>query len=260
MEQKVYYDSMDGLKLCGVFTIPERKPVGFVLMAHGITTNKDESGIYTRIANRLCREGYEVLRFDFRAHGESEGKQREMTVSGEIMDLEASVEQLLNRGAQKVGIVVSSFGGGPCVMYTHKNNDKVGCVVLLQPVLDYTKTFLEPELPWAKQSFNEKSYENLSKKGYLLLDGIFEIGAPLIEEFKKIRPYEHMKFIICPVLTIHGDKDTKVPYEVALKYHKCNEESEFMTIKGADHGFGEENEGKVTDAIVNWLNEHLKRA
>ncbi len=77
----------------------------------------------------------------------------------------------------------------------------------------------------------------MDKKGYLMLNGVFELGAKFIEEFKVIKPYEYLQEVKCPVLTIHGDKDTMVPYEISKKFGIPNEKSKFITLNGADHGF-----------------------
>lgn len=270
MEEKIYYRSLDDLNLCGILARPNIDIKGYVLLAHGITVDKDEGGFYTDIAEELCKRGYVSLRFDFRAHGESEGKQREMTVIGELVDLNASVKKLFEYGAKQVGIVVASFGAGPVTLYTTANNNKVGCIVLLNPVIDYGKTFLDPIVPWAKDSFNKEGYKHLYEKGYLLLDGVFEIGIKLVEEFQFITPCTIMRQIECPVLTIHGDKDSMVPFQVSKKYHKCNKKSSFIAISGADHGFikqgdellerkeTKEYRAHVIQETVSWIEKYLE--
>lgn len=270
-EEKIYYKSLDGLDLCGILATPNIDIKGYVLLAHGITVDKDEGGFYADIAAELCKKGYASLRFDFRAHGESSGKQREMTIIGELVDVKASVKKLFEYGAKQVGIIAASFGAGPVILYTATNNDKVGCIVLLNPVIDYSKTFLNPIVPWAKESFNDEGYKNLYQKGYLLLDGIFEIGIKLVEEFQFLTPYTFMKQIMCPVLTIHGDKDSMVPFQVSKKHHKCNKKSSFITIFGADHGFikpgdellssreTKEYRAHVIKGTVSWVEKYLRQ-
>jgi len=271
MEKKIYYRSLDGLNLCGILARPSIDIKGYVLLAHGITVDKDEGGFYTDIATELCKRGYASLRFDFRAHGESEGKQREMTVIGELVDVKASVKKLFEYSAKQIGIVAASFGAGPVILYSTTNNDKVRCIVLLNPVIDYSKTFLDPIVPWARDSFNEEGYKHLYDKGYLLLDRVFEIGIKLVEDFQFITPYTHMRQIKCPVLTIHGDKDSMVPFQVSKKYHKCNKRSSFITISEADHGFikpgdelleskeTKEYRAYVIQETVSWIEKYLEQ-
>ena len=218
VENKMYYKSMDGIRLCGIFTASD-VPKGYVLMAHGITMNKNEwNNFYVEMSQELCKSKFVSFRFDFRAHGESEGSQRELTVIGELLDIKASIKKIQEDWSGKISIIATSFGAGPAILYTAQNPHKVNCLVLLCPVLDYEATFLNPIVPWAKESFNEKGFRDLEEKGFLLLDGVFEIGAKLVEEFRVIKPYGYLKKITCPVLTIHGDMDTMVPYKISKKY------------------------------------------
>jgi len=264
-EEKIFYKSKDGLKLCGIFLTP-KEIKGYVLLAHGINVNKNEWGnFYADIAEELCKKDFATLRFDFRGHGESNGAQRDMTIIGETLDITASVEQILKRWSGKIAIIGMSFGAGPAILYSSRKTSEVRGLVLLCPVLDYVYTFLNPIVPWAKDIFNKKGFKHLSEKGFLLLDDEFELGAKLIEEFKVIKPYEFLKKIKIPVLAIHGDKDSMVPYKVSKKYGKPNKVSLFITIKNAEHGFidsndesGEsikslKNKRTVIEKVVEWI-------
>jgi len=264
-ESKIYYKSLDDIRLCGVFTVP-KMPKGFVLMAHGITMDKNEwNNFYVEIAQDLCKRKFASFRFDFRAHGESEGLQRDLTVIGELIDIKASIKKIRENWKQKISIIATSFGAGPAILYTAQNPDVVSCLILLCPVIDYESTFLNPIVPWAKESFNEKGFKDLEEKGFLLLDGVFEIGIKMVEEFRIVKPYEYLKRITCPVLTIHGDMDSMVPYEISKKYGSPNEFSKFVTLKGADHGFvayddetgeskqSQRNKQIVLQEIIQWI-------
>lgn len=54
---------------------------GVVVLAHGITADMDEGGMYVRLADRLAAAGFVVLRFSFRGHGHSGGTQRGVTIA-----------------------------------------------------------------------------------------------------------------------------------------------------------------------------------
>ena len=236
-ENKMFYQSNDGIKLCGIITKPLNSQ-GCVLLTHGITTDKNEwKNFYIDISHELSKRDFTTLRFDFRAHGESEGLQRDMTIIGELLDIKASSKNLYEQNFNGISIVATSFSAGPAILYAALNKEKIKCLVLLCPVIDYIATFLKPITPWAKETFNEEGFEHLEMNGSILLDGNFELGAKLIEEFKLIRPFEYLNELDCPVLTIHGDKDTMVPYEISKKYGAPNIKSQFITIEEADHGF-----------------------
>ncbi|HUZ36208.1 MAG TPA: alpha/beta fold hydrolase [Streptosporangiaceae bacterium] len=53
------------------------------------------------------------LRFDFRAHGESEGRQEDLTIAGVVNDIRAAVKQVREAaGSGPVNLIGASFGGG----------------------------------------------------------------------------------------------------------------------------------------------------
>jgi pimeloyl-ACP methyl ester carboxylesterase len=252
-EEKIFYASCDRLKLCGVFNFATETKA-FALMSHGINMNKNEwNNLHFKISQDLNEHLISTFRFDYRAHGESNGKMRDMTVIGEYIDVKSSVVEIKKKWKNKIAMIASSFGAGSTILYASVYPEKIGCLILLNPVLDYNATFLNPEVEWAKGSFNKKGYQNLEKKGYLLLDGKHQLDAKLIAEFEILKPFEILQTIKCPVLTIHGNEDSMVPYYISKKYGKPNKRSKFLTIKDAEHGFVKFNdeEGKDSDSIIN---------
>lgn len=266
-QEKVIYSSKDGTRLCGIFLLP-KKIKGFVLLTHGINVDKNEwDDLYVDMAKKLCDKGVASFRFDFRGHGESGGAEREMTIIGEVIDIAASVEQIKKKWTGKISIVSTSFSAGATIIYISREKNNIERVVLMCPVLDYDATFLRPTLAWARDSFNKIGYKHLSKKGFLLLDGEFEIGVKLVEEMKIIEPYAILQGTNLPVLTMHGDRDEMVPYNISKKYGKPNSKSKFLSIKDANHGFVDindakgssvktvQNKEKVVESMILWISK-----
>ena len=266
MAKKVLYPSEDGVQVCALLHEPRGVATASVVLAHGITVDKDENGesqagvgAFVQLAQALCNAQCNVLRFDFRGHGESEGSPEDMTIAGELLDLAASMEYARKHWPLPTALVAASFGAAPAVMYAADRHD-IPCMVLWNPVLDLKKTFLEPILPWATQSFNKEGYELLEEHGYLLLDGFFKLGRALIDEMKTIRPFEYMERILCPVLTLHGEQDTYVPYTVAEKYARCNSRSQFVAVPDSEHGFGRtEDRQFLIPTTVDWVRRHVSQ-
>ena len=50
------------------------------------------------------------------------------------------------------------------------------------------------------------------------------------------------------MLTLHGDKDTCVPYEVSQLYGTPNPRSQFVTVLDSEHGFGRSQESGNRDS------------
>ncbi|MGE5527940.1 MAG: alpha/beta hydrolase [Patescibacteria group bacterium] len=265
MTGKAFYQSGDGVRLCALVSEAEGAARGSVVLAHGITVDKDESsgstgiGAFVQLDEALRAAGFNVLRFDYRGHGESGGRQEGMTIAGELLDLEAALTHARQRWGMPPALVAASFGAVSAVLYAAGRED-LPCLVLWNPVLDLVKTFLEPVCPRPRRSFNAGDAAFLERHGYLLLDS-FRVGRRLLEEMREIRPYERMREIRCPVLTLHGDRDSYVPYDVARDHAACNDQSEFAAVAGADHGFGrKEDRGVVIPKTVAWVKRFTPRA
>ena len=69
MEEKIFYDSDNNVKLCGILNKSNNDKI--VIMCHGIRGNKEERGSFTYLAEKLHEEGYSSFRFDFNGHGAS---------------------------------------------------------------------------------------------------------------------------------------------------------------------------------------------
>lgn len=237
---KIFFKSDNGLKLCGVWHVPTKPANKSIVMAHGITVDKDENGAFIQLADELCQAGFAVLRFDFSGHGESEGKSVDMTITRERRDLEAAIDEA-KKNYSEIGLLGASFGGGTSVLFFNvaRNQNKLKCLCLWNPVLNYDHTFLNPTLPWIRERKTHMVKE-IQEKGWTTLgSNNFVIGKPLFEEMAILKPYEALKEITIPTVIIHGDKDSKVSYEDSKEYVNYLNNGSLITIKGAEHGFHE---------------------
>src|SRR6266498_4136241 len=116
--EKVTFQTKDGLQLVGIWHLPKKPIKKAIILAHGITVDKDEYGTFVTLTEQLCTHGFAVFRFDFRGHGESKGESINMTVTGELKDLAAAVEEVLLKGYQEIGLLGMSFGGGIATLYS----------------------------------------------------------------------------------------------------------------------------------------------
>lgn len=265
MAEKLFFPSLDGTPLCAV-AHDAPAPRGTVVLAHGITVDKDESGdtvngvgAFVELADCLEQASYNVLRFDFRGHGESGGRQEDMTIAGELLDLTASVAAARQRwGGTRLALVAASFGAVSAVLYAaYGRAHDLACLVLWNPVLDLRQTFLEPALPKPQLFFNAQGFAHLEAHGYLLLD-CFRVGRCLVEEMRRLEPFAHLPHVACPVLTLHGQRDSYVPFAVAQAHALCNPHSRFVPLPEADHGFMQPaDRAIVIPETLGWLDRHL---
>lgn len=245
-----------GIKLSGVLNKSKGAQAGNILLVHGIISDKDEDGNYVKLAKRLSAKGYNVFRFDFRGHGESEGVSEIVTIAGELSDLENAIKEFsrLVGALSKLIIIAQSFGAVSSILYTADHQSLIEKLVLWNPVLDLEKTFTKAETPWGKTFFNTKGYQELGEKGYISVpDTDFRFGKNLINEFETVKPYKLLSGFKIPILTIHGTEDTSVPYSISEKYGAPNQCSKFISHK-CEHTFvGIAN--IVIDETVEWVTQ-----
>jgi pimeloyl-ACP methyl ester carboxylesterase len=111
--QNIKLTTQDGIQLAAWYTPPENGAV--ILVAHGYGDHRPE-GIYTLLA----RNGYGVLAWDFRAHGESGG---DLSTLGyfEQLDVEAALDYALAQPAvEHIGAWGGSMGGASVILTAAK--------------------------------------------------------------------------------------------------------------------------------------------
>ncbi len=74
----------------------------------------------------------------------------------------------------------------------------------------------------------------------------------------RVSPLNYVRQDLPPILTIHGDKDTVVPYQQGVRLHRALTQvgvsNELVTIPGAKHGsFSQEQRLKIYDSIFSFL-------
>lgn len=58
-----------------------------------------------------------------------------------------------------------------------------------------------------------------------------------MNELKTLKPWEGLIDINTPILFIHGDKDSYIPYSDSVKYSKLFKNAKLVTIESGEHGF-----------------------
>ncbi len=96
MEQFVSF-AAGGKTLRGVLHLPETGAAvcPAIVFCHGFKGNKiGLHRIFVKAARFFCQAGYAVLRFDFSGSGESDGVHEEITVDGQVAEVQAAIELL----------------------------------------------------------------------------------------------------------------------------------------------------------------------
>jgi Hydrolases of the alpha/beta superfamily len=201
--------TQDGIKIAGWY-IPHSQSAKTILFCHGNGGNISYRQNYISVLHQL---GFNLLLFDYRGYGESEGEPHEM---GTYYDAEAAWQYLLQEQGilpQDIIIYGESLGGGVASYLAEQQSRaqiRVGGLVL-------GSTFTSiPDR--ASELFPYLPVHLLAKYRYPTL--------------------ERLPHITAPILVIHSPDDEIIPFPSWAKlYGHANQPKMFLELKG-DHNTG----------------------
>lgn len=220
--ENVGFRTADGVGISGWFIpvgegqAPTRKTV---LVCHGIGANRS---IFLGVVPFLHRAGYNVLMFDFRGHGDSEGHTISFGVL-ESRDVEAAVKYLESRGQTEIVGYAFSMGGSALLHAIPKLH-------LRGVLLDSTFARFAPV---AVEQTPVPPPLNRVMLAAASFYGRFEIGSFIGD----IEPVRYIAQISPrPLLIIHGTADALVPISQAREnFAAAREPKELWEVKDAQH-------------------------
>ncbi len=241
----------DGLGLKGWFIPGKRGET--VIVLHGYTASKYNTEYIKPVVEILARHGYNVVVYDHRAHGDSEG---DVTTLGykEVDDLSRVIDWLIEekKVSGKIGLIGYSMGGA-ITLKALAVEDRIAAGVADSPYVDIVVSGRQ----WIKRM-----------KG--ILRTILLMDYPLIIRFarkyagvdlKELNMFNYAEKIRKPLLIIAGKNDDLVPLgqinELAKKIKAVNENTEIWITDSrhvsAVRDYPEEYEEKVISFFERWL-------
>lgn len=249
-ENKVSILNKYNEKLIGLETIPTTNELKYptVILVHGFGVTKEESGMFDDLAQNLSEISILVYRFDFSGCGESAGDYSETSLSKLKEDLASIIEFVKKQtkvNTSKIGILAQSLGTATTVTL----EPKIQCLILMGSVAHPEERLI--------QSFGV-GYDRNGISTKIKSSGlVVKIKPQVWQDFAQHNLLESIKKINCPILFIHGEKDTTVPLSDMLDYfNNANEPKEKIIIQDADHGLRPHRD-KMYKIAVDWFKKHL---
>jgi hypothetical protein len=213
--ESVSFSHPAGPKLCGWFFPADGQPAGTVLHLHGNAGNI--TGHFTH-ASWLASAGWNVLCFDYRGYGQSEGR---ISRRGSIEDAHAAVDYLLTRDdvdPAKLVVFGQSLGGAIGIVLTASRQEIAGIVT------DGAFSHYRRTASWHLRHNNPM----LWLVGFWVPPTLMSANYEPIDAVADIAPR--------PLLIIHGQNDTIVPVSMAHElYERASEPKSIWVVDGADH-------------------------
>ncbi|MFC1679454.1 alpha/beta hydrolase [Elusimicrobiota bacterium] len=212
--ETVRFPSLDDTALYGYLFRAEGEPQGTVVFFHGNHGNVTE---HFSLATFLLESGFDVLAFDYRGFGASEGVP---TPAGTIRDGLAAVRYARSRARDSeraVGVFGQSLGGAIALEVAAREGAVRGAVI--ESTFTSSREIAAATLrrSWILRPLARPLARLMLSRGY--------------------EPQERIGFLSPrPVLLIHGDRDSTIPSDMAERLlSRASEPKALWVVKGAGH-------------------------
>jgi pimeloyl-ACP methyl ester carboxylesterase len=213
----------DNLTLTGWFLPGVNKDV--ILVVNGGFQNRiDDNSDTGGLARALAAEGHNILLYDLRGRGESEGKGRSLLHIDE--DIGGAVDYLVGRGFATDAICILGFCSGAASAAMYAGGNGVGSLILVGCFIDMHTMVIRQA-----QSINAPTF-----LAYLFWPGGI-VFTRLFYGYHVVNPIDVMPGIACPVLFVHEELDDfSSSAETQRLYHAApNPANEVWEVPGAVH-------------------------
>lgn len=255
--RSVAFKAADGLALTAYLTVPrgrEAKNLPLVVLPHGGPAARD-SLAFDWWAQALASRGYAVLQVNFRGssgfgdpfmaagYGEWGGKMQ--------TDLSDGVAHLADQGVidpARVCIVGGSYGGYAALAGVTVQSGVYRCAASVGGISDLRRL-----AGWLKSQKGA-----LVQRQWFRYMGSDDAGDPKLRDRSPVLLADR---VTAPVLLVHGEDDTVVPFEqssgMSEALRKAGKPVELVTLPGEDHFLSRgETRRRMLQSVVRFLETH----
>ncbi|AZN38642.1 alpha/beta hydrolase family protein [Paenibacillus albus] len=254
------------LNLSGVLQYPQCDPetkyaakFPLVIICHGFIGNRmGTDRLFVEAAEKLTRNGYLVLRFDYGGCGESSGDYG----SGGLDELIAQTRTVIDYASsldlvdhERLTLIGHSLGGAVAVLTAARDN-RVKSLVLWAPV---AHPFLDIRNIIGAKAIKE--IDTVGKTDHMH----YEFTKRFTDSLAQYQPLTELSSYSGEVLIVHGTADMVIPVDYCFLYQKmfwlrkeggCDKE----VILQADHTFSSKaSREQLFDISLRWINVVGKR-
>ncbi|MDU0461280.1 MULTISPECIES: alpha/beta hydrolase [Staphylococcus cohnii species complex] len=264
-----YVLSKDNTKLYTKINEVEKAKANIIIV-HGLAEHLDR---YDEITSYLNENEFNVIRYDQRGHGRSEGKQTFYSNKDEIVeDLSAVIDKVKENYEGKIYLIGHSMGGYTVTLFGTQHPNEVSGIITSGALTRYNKKlFGEVD----KQIDMNSYFDNVLSEGLCSDQEVVEkyalddlnakqismgLVSTLIEGVKYLK--ENASKFIDSTLILHGKEDGLVSYKDSLQlFDEIGSEHKSIHIyDGLQHEiFNESSFNKsIFKEIVDWLDNEMQ--
>lgn len=247
-KEEVYIKSKDGLKLRGMYIKCDEPSNKTMVIVHGITVGLLWS---VRYIDMFLKNGWNVLIYDQRRHAKSEGKYSTYGYY-EKDDLDLWINWLINKKGENeiIGLHGESMGAATVIEYAGINK--------------YARFIIAD---CAFSDLNELLTRKVKDEYHGLLYPVVWLSSLRSKRkakfyFKWVSPIEVVKSTDIPIMFIHGNKDTFVPWDMSVKMYNAKTKGikKLYLAEGAAHARSiEVDKEKYEKEVMEFVDEVLSK-
>jgi pimeloyl-ACP methyl ester carboxylesterase len=213
----------DGVLLKGWFFSGDKGQV--IVMVHGGYQNRVDDSVGTLgLTHALVSEGYNVLLFDLRGRGESEGRGFSLTNIDE--DIGGAVDFLDSMGYGRDDVCIMGFCSGAVASCIYASRNEIGALILDSCFIDVPTMIV-------------RQAEAVGVPGFLtrmFIPGI-HFMTDFIYNYELINPIDVVDKVTCPILFLHEEYDKFTSWEETQELYRAsnNAENEIWEFNGSEH-------------------------
>lgn len=236
------YRSYDNTKLAALLLLPDRAPVGLVIVLHGLTDSKEAM---LDIARCVADAGYIAVTPDFRAHGSSGGRYTSLGFH-ERQDMKALLDHLEGRGCDvsRVGVIGGSLGAAVALQWAGVD-PRVRAVVAVAPFAD-----LQTEIAYMFRQHNVTGLKAMLIASAAQSAGNFKI--------KDVSPIAAVRSIDTPILLAHGLSDDIIPVDESRRlFEAARGPVALQLVEGKHVNIREALGHEFVERSIDWMNAYV---
>lgn len=232
------------------------KVKGTVVFCHGITGCRKgrtmDDDYFQILARKFMEISYKVVMFDFSGHGESDGKDYDVSLAKSTEELRRVFLQEI-KDITNVNFVAFSYGATVLGNFLSQNPSiHPNRIVLYSPCFyPLESCFLSEKSIFGKDIVSAKNNGDMDKNGYAVVGAKnFKFGAKMIDECRKFSP-NVFKGLNDRILVLAGNQD--VILETKYNEDFCRENGIELKYFDASHSLFEDinNVFEITIKFIN---------
>jgi putative redox protein len=228
MEQQIQFDNHVGEILAGTLHQPERPPVGAVVAGHCFTCSR-HTGVLRRICSDLCDAGFMALRFDFSGNGQSQGQFEQSTWSKQILEMEAAIAQMQEKGATWIGLAGHSLGAAIALLVARRMKT-VSALCRVAGRISETRPLHFLTLS------QQDDLARTGQVGFTSRGRALTLNREFFDDADRHDLTAATRALTVPMLVVHGDRDEIIPVSEAHLAKAANPGMvELSIVAGGDH-------------------------